>query len=768
MGRDWYWGGGNRSSSSSKRGGNGGYKHTVKGSTTGYSTSSCSSTTATTASGCMSAVFHFFDFHHYQFPLHHHHQPSSPPPPLKPTSPQLPLHDQEEQPISLKGVEAPRNSLELSEEASLSSANKEEESLNIPMGIQIKTIREGDTRSSASYNEFSSEIISCSPGGSKTPNLLARLMGLDLLPDNNPSLSPSSSNLGTPNLQKPYAILHCNNHSRARQTLHSKQITRHRNSIDGDIIGTRSLPETPRISSARRSDVEHRLSLQLNKENMCGSDQELEFSRFSSLRRKDLKQEDENRSPREYARQIVKQVKENVSRKVGMDITNTLKNRDHQELVAQLKSKKSSRFSSRVLDVAHHDTSPAKSAPSCSPRLRFLESKTKQTNNTTSSSSSSSSIKEQTFHQPKPQVIHPPSSLQQASTQPEPVKISTRAKLVLPVVQEEHQQQKKQQRPIKKCKKGDSERFGSRLAKPLPTTDIVRNKQEEPFVRPSTPNKPNIIIPDKKSRKTPFSNDLLNITLPISLLPVKKDPSPPATKLVQKQVTEAQASKRTSQLSSSASQTYKQEARRLLIVPDNNSHDRFYATPISISPPNTTTKTAAHGAEHDYITRIIRRIGVGKDTPVSFARLFSPSHPLDPSIFHYLEHLAITGKTQLSLRCNRKLLFHLVDEILVEILKPYMNLKPWANPVDRRDCYIGSELIDMLCARIRSFPCADCRVLEDIDALIDRDLTRNHSLQLQGPVAFEEEGEGIVAEIEKDILETLVHETAADLWVCVW
>lgn len=31
------------------------------------------------------------------------------------------------------GVEAPRNSLELSEEASLSSANKEEESLNIPV-----------------------------------------------------------------------------------------------------------------------------------------------------------------------------------------------------------------------------------------------------------------------------------------------------------------------------------------------------------------------------------------------------------------------------------------------------------------------------------------------------------------------------------------------------------------------------------------------------------------------------------------------------------
>jgi hypothetical protein len=63
----------------------------------------------------------------------------------------------------------------------------------------------------------------------------------------------------------------------------------------------------------------------------------------------------------------------------------------------------------------------------------------------------------------------------------------------------------------------------------------------------------------------------------------------------------------------------------------------------------------------------------------------------------------------------------------------------------------------MLCTKLRSFPCADCHDLKDIDGLIDKDLAQ---LKDQSEIAFGEEGERIVMEVEKDIMDTLIHETA--------
>ncbi|XWS61079.1 hypothetical protein CRYUN_Cryun07bG0095000 [Craigia yunnanensis] len=618
--------------------------------------------------------------------------------------------------------------------------------MKIQMGIQIKT--SGDTRSKvgAPNNDTSSEISS-SPG-TKTPTLVARLMGLDLLPESRSPSFPSA-----PNFQ---AKSHLNHHIQPLKPLQSK-ITSHRKSLDGDIRGTRSLPETPRISSARRSDVDHhhRLSLQINKENMSASE-ELVISRLSSLKRKELKHEDENRSPGHYARQIVKQVKENVSRKIGMDITNTVRNREQarEELVSQFKYKKISRALTKVAG----DSSPGKhSTPSCSSRLRFLESKSKPVINP--------STKDYDPQPPKSSF----SSSPEINTQPQPIRVLPKPKLQ-PVEEEqdEHHKQKQPPRATSKCKKGSSEKFRSRLKKPQQTSDIIRNKQEEPFVRPLRANGVN--IPDKKCRKTPLSNSLLNITVP-TLLPVKKDPSPPATKIPQKQVLDAQRPKRSSQLSSCSSQTYnKHESTHVYVTRHNNNGDRCN---------DATSTTTTTEAEYEYIARILRRTGLDKDTPVSFTSWFSPSHPLDPSIFYHLEHFTTcsttilstnynnkkTNSSQLSQRCNRKLLFHLVDEILIEILKPYFNMKPWVITVGHDFSHMdGCHLIDTLCSKIRSFPQADCRVLEDIDALIDKDLPE---MKLQCLMAYEEEGEGIVMEIEKDILEALIHETAVDFGVRV-
>lgn len=326
------------------------------------------------------------------------------------------------------------------------------------MGIQIKT----------SGRTGSNSEISGSPA-TKTPSLVARLMGLDLLPETH---SPSSSSK-TSRLQP----------LRRRLPLQS--------------TGTQSLPETPRRSSSRRSDVDHhRLSLQINKENSSPSTEDLEFSRFSYLRRRELRVVED--SPSQYAKQIVKQMKEKVSRKVGHDITNTITNgRDHQgrtdnQLVSQLKSRKVSKaFAKAVEDQPK--TKPSTKDRSSSSALHFSK--------TSSPSQVLSSV---------PVNVQP--------------KFQTLQKQTVP----------SGQKSMEKSKKIGGERFGQRLKKPPQTSDIIRNKQEEPFVRPSTATRAS--TSDKKCKKTPLSNELLSITVP-TLLPLKKDPSPPPTRIPPKQVT---------------------------------------------------------------------------------------------------------------------------------------------------------------------------------------------------------------------------------------
>ncbi|TYI66093.1 hypothetical protein E1A91_D09G200900v1 [Gossypium mustelinum] len=510
-------------------------------------------------------------------------------------------------------------------------------------------------------------------------------MGLDLLPESH-----------SPSFQAKSRLSHHIQSSKSG----------HKSSLHGDMRGgTRSLPETPRPSSARRSDVDyhhHRLSLQINKENMSACE-ELVMSRLSSLKMK-------------Y--EIVEQVKERLKRKVGMNITNAVRNRqrDREELVSKFKFKRISRALTKVADdssIVNH------SKHSSSIEFRFLESKGKPDKNSSTN-----------YHNLQPPKLSFSSS-PDIDIQLQPIRVLPKPKLqaVEEEQDEQHKLQQQQPRAASKCKKGPNQKFISRLKKPQEASEIIRNKKEEPFVPPSR-----LDIPDKKCRKT----HLLNTMVP-TLLPA------PAAKIPQKKVLDAQRPKYSSQLSSSTQTYVKQEPRQAQV---------------------STISTAGNEAEYEYIARILRRSGIDKDTPVSFSSWFSPSHPLDPSIFNYVERFTTCSANdngKLSQRCNRKLLFHLVDELLSGILKPYFNMKPWVIRVGPGFSYMdGSQLIDTLCSKIRSFPQSDCRVLEDIDALIDKDLPE---IKLQSVMAYEEEGEAIVAELEKGILEALLHEMAVEFGV---
>jgi len=125
---------------------------------------------------------------------------------------------------------------------------------------------------------------------------------------------------------------------------------------------------------------------------------------------------------------------------------------------------------------------------------------------------------------------------------------------------------------------------------------------------------------------------------------------------------------------------------------------------------------------------------------------------LEQSTNDYDQNFSI--KNQLGHRWNRKLLFDLVDEILIEILKP--------NGGEKRLCFLNglsdkwtvTELTERVLKRVVEFPCAKCEVLDDIDNLIE-----GEDMEKLIKVEDEEEREGLVMVIQGNILDTLVYET---------
>lgn len=114
-----------------------------------------------------------------------------------------------------------------------------------------------------------------------------------------------------------------------------------------------------------------------------------------------------------------------------------------------------------------------------------------------------------------------------------------------------------------------------------------------------------------------------------------------------------------------------------LVKLPSNLNSPYKANDIHIST-TTTTYSVANGCsfsdnDHfDYISRILNQCGIHSTTPISFGQWYSPNHPIHPSIFNQLEKPLHSPAT-----ARRRMIFELVNEFLVEIVKPYMNQEPW-------------------------------------------------------------------------------------------
>lgn len=159
---------------------------------------------------------------------------------------------------------------------------------------------------------------------------------------------------------------------------------------------------------------------------------------------------------------------------------------------------------------------------------------------------------------------------------------------------------------------------------------------------------------------------------------------------------------------------------------------------------------------------ILQRAGLDRNAPVSVTTWFSPSQPIHPTLFHYLElsfHPPFSGP--LNPISNRRLLFNLTNEILHESLKPHLGLKPWLHP--RKKQTNGEQLLQQLLSRLHRFPSAKCETLQDIDGLVGLDLEDANVRWGGESTAMEEESEWVVFQLERQILDSLLREEASFL-----
>ncbi|KAI9078191.1 hypothetical protein K1719_039805 [Acacia pycnantha] len=716
----------------------------------------------TPSSGCISSFFHLFDFHPFHFSLQHHH-------------PQPSFNDDHTTTTTIpKGTEAPRNSLESVDSTMVVGSISKPENLEVPKNkLFIKTSTTGKV----------GNVVNDLAPGTKTPTLVARLMGLDLLPEtvqSPSSSSPSSSSTTTTTSSSCLSATKSqqvnprhHNHNHHHHYLSPRQnnnvvITKARHSMDDSIAASHFLPETPRISSARRSDVEHRLSLQINKENMQDF---LELPRFSFSKLKFEEQQGHSKSPRHYAKQIVKQMRECVlsSKKVGSDVTNTVKNNNNREkkqeggefvVVGQFKRSKKSPGTKPTCSSSSSDeliNSPAKvlnnNPPSCSPRLRFMDPK-----------------KDQNSPQAKPKPQEAIILVQQQEQ----------------VLQIQKQKKSASSVPMSN-RKAANEKFSARLKKQ--DKFVLNKKQGESFVRPllSSSNIKSSTGNKSKRSSHPLLINLLNLN---TVQNINSNTPPPAIKIPQKQVCVAREEVKycSSQLSSGSSQTYTKEA-----TTSSSSSCVLSTTTTGESNVAELDKRKIsggsmfnhNGPEFQYVSSILSRTGfaVKKGTSTTnattvmavslFHQWLSPTQQaLDPSIFHHLEQwyhsqskndnqnptcdifsvfsqdrdLRPNDRYDMGVRCNRRLLFDLVNETLLKL------------EVNVGTCYNEEAVWERINGTFDKSN-KKCEVLEHIDELIDMEDMGKKMMKKKSE-------EAMVAEIEGNIIDTLLHETVMVVTEC--
>lgn len=148
-----------------------------------------------------------------------------------------------------------------------------------------------------------------------------------------------------------------------------------------------------------------------------------------------------------------------------------------------------------------------------------------------------------------------------------------------------------------------------------------------------------------------------------------------------------------------------------------------------------------------------------------FSGWYLPNNPLDPSLFEKIENYCgyggELGKSEADeSKWERQLLFDCVNEVLLEILGPFINHHPWVRntKLNLRKIPSGKQLLRETWAAISHYPCTQSENCNTLENIVAKDLAKEGLwMQLQNYVEI------VACELERAIYSDLIEETIFDL-----
>lgn len=148
-----------------------------------------------------------------------------------------------------------------------------------------------------------------------------------------------------------------------------------------------------------------------------------------------------------------------------------------------------------------------------------------------------------------------------------------------------------------------------------------------------------------------------------------------------------------------------------------------------------------------------------------FSGWYLPNNPLDPSLFEKIENYCgyggELGKSEAEeSKWQRQLLFDCVNEVLLEILGPFINHHPWvrSTKLNLRKISSGKQLLRETWAAINHYRYTQSENCNTLENIVGKDLAKEGLwMQLQNDVEI------VACELERAIYSDLIEETIFDL-----
>ncbi|GLJ25543.1 hypothetical protein SUGI_0489200 [Cryptomeria japonica] len=168
-----------------------------------------------------------------------------------------------------------------------------------------------------------------------------------------------------------------------------------------------------------------------------------------------------------------------------------------------------------------------------------------------------------------------------------------------------------------------------------------------------------------------------------------------------------------------------------------------------------------------YVINALVASGFSGNADTVFSQWHSPSNPMDPSLYKKLqgnEHGKSDSVCEMESyrsESEEKLLFDCINEVLLEILGPFFNPRPWVKLTKwkyQQHMPVGNQLLEETWLKLSYYLYQQSDMEYTLDNIVGKDLDRdNRWLELQDDV------EMVGVELDKMIFDNLIEEVCCDL-----